>query len=144
MNFAYNCQFCRRPGIATADEEGLKIIKPEVWVPRLCCDRCGDYKVKRRGLEAALFKVARIVETCRINLDGEKRRGIETKARENLVALTKKFCGVVCDYYRLTNVWEQDMADMIFEKPRKLSIVLSTYVVGISKEAKRPQGQDVT
>lgn len=137
MNFTYTCKFCGREGIVTADEAGLSIFKPEVWIPRICCNRCGEYKVRRRGLEAAIFRVCRILETCRINLDGEKRDGLETRARENLVALTKKFSTLVCDYYRVTNIWEPDFADMIFEKPTKASVTIAAYVQGVKEILKK-------
>jgi len=141
MKFAYNCKFCGNPGIVTGDDEGLKMVKPEIWLPRICCNRCGDYMVSKRKLTEAIVKTCRIIESCRINLGPEKRAAVETRCREQLVDLSKRFATMVCNYYRLTNIWEQQFADMLADKPDKCTTVLSMFIQGMAKESKSHQKQ---
>ncbi len=142
-NFAYNCKFCGRPGIVQADEAGLGMFSIEKWLPRICCNRCGEFMDQKRKCEQAILQVCRIIETCRINLAEEKRKGVETRAKMNLESYTKKYASVVCNYYRVTNVWEQQFADMIFKKPTKAATALAVYIQGIAREARQGNQQPV-
>jgi len=137
MNFAYKCKFCGKPGIVTGDGEGLALIKPEIWLPKICCDRCGDYMVQKRKLTEAFTRICRSLESCRATVGIEKRATMETVCKSRIVDLTKRFAALACNYYRLTNVWDQEFSDMMFENPGKFPTILSTYLSGLAREARR-------
>jgi hypothetical protein len=138
MNFAYTCKFCGKPGIVTADEAGLEMFKPEVWIPKICCNRCGAFMEKKRGLEAALVKACRVLQTCRTNFDAEKRQGTETKTRDSIVAISRKFCEMVCNHFRVQTVWDGDFPQMMFDKPEKVGNYIGEYVRSIRKISATP------
>jgi hypothetical protein len=74
---------------------------------------------------------------CRVLQTDSKVKSGDEKIKAKLVILTKRFSQVACDYYRLTNVWEQDFADMIFTNPDKLHTILSTYLQQLARESRK-------
>jgi len=138
MNFAFKCKFCGKPGVVTGDDAGLEIIKPEKWIPNICCNRCGDYMVRKRKNQTAIFNLCRSLETSRFNLRGEKLNDMENRVRERLVDATKALCSIVCNYYRTTTVWDQEFPAMLMDKPDKAGVVIGVYIRSVAKEAKKP------
>jgi len=136
ISLHYTCKFCRKPGFAHADESGLTLITQLKWLANICCDRCGRYMVQKRKVLDALAKCCRILEVCRMSRN-DKRGEAEAAALQNLMFLTKKLSEIVCSYYRVTNIWEEDFAQMIFDKPTKLSAIVSAYIRGVAHESRK-------
>ena len=133
-----NCKFCGKPVWMECDEDGLAFLNPEVWLKKIACNRCGDYKVNLRKTENAIYSVCQLLRGCRQNMVGSKRLEMESKVREKLDSLTKRFCCLVCDYFRITNLWDSAVPEMIFNKPDRAGNALSVYLKTIAKEAAAP------
>jgi hypothetical protein len=134
--FDYNCKFCGKPGTVEGDEAGLHMFKPEVWLPKMACNRCGKYLEEKRRQMTDLLKACRVLQTCRAS-KGDKVKAIEEQTHLKLEILTKRFSTLVCDYYRLTNVWDREFPELLFEKPHAVEILVGVYIRGMAHEAKK-------
>lgn len=133
MNIPYKCKFCAYEGIVTiADDYPKDIINIEAWIPKLCCNRCGQFMEKKRKVLDSIRRACTQLLAVRVTMDEEKARGTETKLRMILEVLTKKFCSLVCDYYHKTNVWDADFANLLMEKPDHWYNVTAHYLRGIA------------
>ena len=132
----YACKFCGKPGQVEAFPEGFAMIRPEVWIPNLACNRCSDFKVALRKLENSVANACQVLNSCRASLDGEKKNGAETKIRTRIDDFTKRICGITCVHYRVANVWSPDFTQMIVESPNRCRAAIRIYVRGIEKESR--------
>lgn len=138
MNFAYKCKFCGKPGIVTGDDEGLKTIKPEIWLPKICCNRCGDFMVAKRRVTDAIARTCRMIINSRFKPLADRAES-DRDYLACLTAQTKRYAHLACEYHRLTNVWDEAFPRMLFEQPDKAGIALKIYLRGLAKEAKTHQ-----
>jgi len=130
-SYAYNCKFCSKPGIVKADPLGLEMFTLEKWLPKIACNRCGAFMDLKFKITQELNRMCRVLQT-----DSKVKRGDE-KIKAKLVILTKRYSQVACDYYRLTNVWEEQFAEMIFDHPGELYTILNTYLQQLAREARK-------
>lgn len=114
------------------DDEGLKMFHPDQWLPKIACERCATYKENFRKTENRIVAVCQLLRGCRLNMNGPKRLELESRFREKLDDLTKRLCGFVCNYFRVTNVWDDAVPQMIFEKPESASVYIGVYLRGIA------------
>ena len=112
------------------------MFKPEVWLSKMACNRCGKFMETKRNQSADLSKACRVLQTCRAS-KGEKVKAIEEQTRLKLEVLTKRFSTLVCDYYRVTNVWDREFPDLLFDKPDSVEIAIGVYVRGVAAAAKK-------
>ena len=113
----YACKFCSKPGMVKAYTEGFAMIKPEIWIPNIACNRCAGFKTALRKLENSVANACQILNTCRASLEGEKKNGVETRIRTRIDDFTKRICNITCEHYRVTNVWSEDFTQMILDAP---------------------------
>lgn len=125
MNIAYNCKFCKRPGIAVA-EDGVDMFQIQKWIPMLACNRCADYMEGKRKLIDSIKKVC--LDLVAADHRGKRNSEIETSSRAMLEALTKKFARIVCDYFHLQNVWDVEFVNMLMEKPGRFWDICHQYI----------------
>lgn len=128
MNIAYECKFCNRPGIVIMEESPGIQFQIEKWKPILCCNRCGDFMVAKRKITDLIQRNAACLNVCRITLQGEKLLKAESMCREAFTKLTKQFATVVCDYFRKTNVWDQEFVNMLMDKPDRFWHLCNQYM----------------
>lgn len=128
MKLNTNCKFCDKPVWVECDDGGLSILNPEVWLPKIACNRCAEYKVNLRRAESSVYSTCQLLRGCRQNMSGSARIELESKVREKLDTLTKRISTVVCDYFRVVNQWERDFTDNIFENPMKAGTVIGVYI----------------
>lgn len=126
-----NCKFCDKPVWMDCDEDGLIFLDESIWIKKIACDRCSDYRVSLRKIEASVYSACQLLRGCRFNMNGEARIKVESLVREKLDTLTKRIATLACDYFRVANQWERDFTDQIFEHPMKASVVIGIYLRGI-------------
>lgn len=129
------CKICVKPISMDCDEAGLAFLNESVWIKKIACNRCSDYKVGLRKTVEAVYSVCQLLRGCRQNMAGQARLQLESKVREKLATLTKRFCYLVCAYHRVTNVWDQAVPDMIFDNPDRAAVAMSVYIKAIAKES---------
>ena len=132
MKMDYACKYCQRPGSVNVGDGDVELEAARRWFPLLCCDRCGQFRVKMRNVRARLMKVATTISSAR----PETRNEILAKSDPVIELITKKIATLVCDYYRVTNVWERDFVDQITENPGKADLVVASYVAGVARIAR--------
>ena len=142
---AYTCKLCRRTGVASYDETA-PISDLSKWLPLLHCNHCSDW------LEAKNRLTAKIAQLCRIIQVGQawhptkpeqvrERTAKLTSAANGLEVITKAMAGAACNYFHLTNVWEQDFADLLAENPAQHPRIITDYLRRLSKMVKPRQDQ---
>lgn len=136
MNIDYKCKFCGRTGWVEAPEGELGMFRVPLWTPLLCCDRCADYRRVRRKVWDAVERccVALLQLRLCVTLSHEQ----EAILRQAFTRLTKRFAGIVCDYFRQARVWEADFVEMLMAQPAKYQSILGGYERGMGREL---QGQ---
>jgi hypothetical protein len=125
----YTCRFCGAKHVAEYDDDcpGMQL---ESWMKLICCNRCADYNVGRRDITDGIAAACRLVQIGTFNgkrLAQEK----EASVREALTKLTKRYATLICDSLRLTNVWDPDFVNQLFEHPDKWPTILRAYVTGL-------------
>ena len=138
----YACKFCRKPGTVKADTEGFSMVKPEVWIPNIACNRCAGFKAALWKLDNSVANACQVLNTCRASFQGEKKEAAELKIRKRIDDFTKMICNITCEHYRVTNVWSADFTQMILDKPGHSRIAIGVYVKGIAKESKTQPDDD--
>lgn len=135
MTLNYTCRFCSKPGSIECDDSGMGCVTVKVWSNKIACRRCADFHTSRSKIEDQIFGMARLVQMIR---DGQpdKRQALEAKASEKIERLTKKYCSLACDFFRLENFWDRDFCDMIMEHPTKAGTFMKKYLNGVSKMAR--------
>jgi len=114
-NVAYECKFCRKPGVITLEGEFSNRIKKLLSLA--CCNRCGDFFVAKRNMEDRIKEIALSLYTARLTKTAQLQ-DIVGLAREKLNKLTHAYAELVCRYWRITTVWEPDFIEQIFDHPR--------------------------
>jgi hypothetical protein len=138
MNIAYDCKFCHQPGVVIL-EDGAPMFQVESWKPLLCCNRCGDYQEQKRETGRRILRGAVLLLQVRVTLSGQKLKDEEQKIQERLTALTKRYAAVVCDHFRVTNIWQEEFVLMLMEQPRQVYDILRRYIKGVAEAAQQPQ-----
>lgn len=112
------CKFCKRPLKLHFDDEYAKLRDPFGLMRLAACNRCGDYRAKRRGLLMDLHRL------CCIAAGSEKgkeacARGIEAALR----AYSEMFA-----QYQVSTPPEFDSAilESVMSKPTEYAHVLGT------------------
>ena len=132
MKMDYTCKYCQRPGSVNVGDSDVELEAARRWFPLLCCDRCGQFRVKMRKVRAYLVSVATDIKAA----TPATHKSVMEKAVPTIELITKKIATLVCDYYRVTNVWERDFVDQITENPGKADLVVASYVAGVARIAK--------
>lgn len=126
MIIQYKCKFCSRDG-GVEIEDNPDMFHVEKWKPLLCCNRCGDYMEKRRGLSESIVKSCVFLQQARATQSGAALGKFEAGVREKLTELTKRMAALVCDYYRKTNIWDCDFVNMLAEQPKSAWQIVNKY-----------------
>ena len=136
----YVCQYCRQPGhIEFYDPPlipGRAAFDVSKFIPLLCCDRCATYERKRRDLFYVLLRQASKVMTIRIlapDDEDDERKFLEEKIRKSLARLTKIFGQAVADFWRVSFIWEPELADSIMREPSRAAHLLGGYIRAIKR-----------
>lgn len=133
MKLEYNCKFCRRPGFVVIGDTPIEHEAAERWFPMLCCDRCGIFREKIRKVRMAIRGLALKFS----NPEGRTPVEIIQKSSEAITEATKKVTTLVCDYYRVQNIWSRDFPQQIFDNPARADLVIKNYIQGVSEIAKK-------
>lgn len=120
----YTCPCCGKPGTAEYDPEYVREIGK--WKPMLHCDRCADFRSELSRLRESAKRVCMIILTT----------GEISKSRDKLTEITKKISNVVCNQWRVTNVWEPDFVNQLVDQPRQSDTIINLFARGIRKMRK--------
>ena len=132
MKRDYVCRFCAKPGSVVYGDSPTEMLAADAWFRMLCCDRCGDFRI-------AMREVKRKMQHVVIQIINAPRRGspehskLMASAGEYVSELTKKITTLVCDFYRVQNIWDRDFAAQIMEKPNKSDIIIKAYIGGVAR-----------
>ena len=135
----YTCRVCGTKRVAEYDDQcpGVHIAR---WLGLIVCDRCHDYLVPRRRTEACISRLCLTLETVR--MAGRQDSNAEAEIRRRFESLTRRYAKIVCDYYWLQPVWEQDWVEQLMEHPGKAGVIVAAYVDGIRRIAKQKQEKE--
>jgi hypothetical protein len=105
------------------------------WNRRLAklvsCNRCSDFFMERFKVRETICNLAwEIYNFTRV---GTNKPNAIQQCREAIIAATKKLASLECEFYNLQNFWEMEFAQMIFEKPEKVTRILKDYSSRIYK-----------
>ena len=127
---AYTCKLCRRPGEAKYDDTEIPLDLGK-WVSMLTCNRCYDYRDKKRLHADDIWRTCYDYSIARNLTDDSKRSEAVKRAREALVRKTKAFAGLICTHWNKMTVWEPDFVQMLLDHPDKSHQVLRDYERGV-------------
>lgn len=138
MKRDYVCRFCAKPGSVVYGDTPVELEAANRWFKFPCCDRCGNFRMAIRELKKKIQHVA-------IQIINAPRRGspehskLMASAGEYVSQLTKKITTLVCDFYRVQNIWDRDFADQIMEKPDKSDVIIKVYIAGVAKYSRQKE-----
>ncbi len=124
------CKFCQKPLRLEIDERCPRA-DAEFWITLAACNRCADYQNAVARLAESMASICRALLISRAG--NTPKPEVQERYRTLLVDKTKHYAKAVCDHFHKMTVWEPDFAQMIFDKPQQLDIVLSGYRRGIPK-----------
>ena len=128
----YNCKICGKQGMSSYDPV-CPIKDFNAWKSMLTCNSCYDFRHEFNKVGSAVAKQAYSLVLSRQTMDND----MEGKIKPVIDMLTKKICSLVCNHYRVTNVWDESFADQILEKPDKAWFFLNFYRRGVQDSAKQ-------
>lgn len=133
MNIQHACKFCSAPVTLELGEEMLEFFNLDYWKSLSACNRCADYREKKRGL------IDRIVDRSVVWLrhQNHQLRLNETEAeelRKSIVGATQKYADLICKFYRHHFSWEPDFAQQIMDNPVNTMRILSFFEGSISRK----------
>ncbi len=116
----YTCKFCKQNRTFECDiDDNCPPLDMEKWKKALACNFCADYETERRSVERKIRAQAIALSQVRDCVKkADRLRELEEKTRDNLNALTKQFCRIVCKRFRRTNEWESMLTDTIMAQPQ--------------------------
>ena len=96
----------------------------------LCCDRCAGHNVSRNDTRHRIANACREVEIARMSGRGLSPQ-VSAAIREKLERYTKTYTTLLCDHYRLANVWDSDFPEQLMDRPDKWGVILQLYEDGL-------------
>lgn len=137
MNVAYKCKMCGREGVVIPEtlDQGKDMdsafeVFPDLvnkWSKMLTCNRCADYLSDRRDSLRKIRRACELLVASRMIKKGPKLMEMETRIRDGLTALTKRFAAITCHYFNKSNVWDVEFVNMLMDKPKEAMNVASHY-----------------
>jgi len=128
------CHFCSKPIRLDCGPHTHGIFDLTKWAKAMICDRCGEWRRASQRLEAVIvvecLNVASVRATTR---DRDAVSKVEVRAEENLIALTKRYLKIQCDYFHLEQPWDAEFVNTLMDNPRSVSKVLATCRRGLAK-----------
>ncbi len=117
----YTCKFCKQNRTFECDiDDNCPPLDLNKWKKALACNFCADYETERRSVERMIRAQAISIMQVRQGIKKpENREQYEVKCRDNLNALTKQYCRIICKRFRRTNEWEPMLTDTIMTQPEK-------------------------
>ena len=133
MNIPYHCKFCKKPGDAKFDGTNPDVVyKMPLWLSMLACDRCADYRMERRKFIEGIRKACNSYQAALSDMSGERLAAKRNAVEAALEHATKKLSAVVCEHYRVTNVWHREFVNMLMDHPDNWLTIVNKYVKGIA------------
>lgn len=130
-----SCKFCRRPLAVQYDAACAPRL--EHWIPLIACNRCADFNSGRLSFIESVWRTCYSLKVFLDSTDDPALRNEATgQARKKLNEKSRGFAKHVCDYFRLTLVWEPELTQMLLDKPLKAKHILAIYESNISKLSK--------
>jgi len=137
MTIQHKCKFCGAPVTLEMDDDGVEYFGLAYWKSLAACNRCADFREKKRALEGQLVEYA-------TNWNRHKLKQIILKAAdmenlmESIVKGTKRYADLVCRFYRLPSEWNKDFSEQILDMPHKAIQILRFYERQISRRPATP------
>ncbi len=132
MILKHKCKFCAIPLDLELDDDGAESFNLEFLKSLAACNRCADFREKKRILQDRLLDRALEWNRHRLKQVPLNSTDLE-KVRSSIVNATKKYAGLVCDFNRVQSLWNEDFAQQIFDQPHKTFSILTVYERGITK-----------
>ena len=128
------CQFCGKPIRLDCGPHTSGLFDLTKWAKAMICDRCGDWRRASQRLEAVIVVECLNVSSVRATTrDRDAVRKVEVRAEENLIALTRRYQKIQCDYFHREQPWDAEFVNILMENPRSVSKILATYRRGLQK-----------
>lgn len=112
------------------------------WKHRLAklvsCNQCADFFQARLKIRERICKITFSLwreKSGEINSSRASESELRSKYFPIIVTETKQLSTLECEFYNLTNVWEPEFAEMIFDKPNFISKILTNYSAGLHRES---------
>jgi hypothetical protein len=126
MKIEHTCKFCSAPITLEMDDDGDICFGLDYLKSIAACNRCADYREKRRSLIDRLINHSiewSRAKTKQLPLGPQEM----DKLKEAIISATKKYSDLCCRFKRIQSVWEYDFAQQIMDQPHKTMQILSFY-----------------
>ncbi len=119
MNVEAKCKFCGKSLVLEIDDDYAALGDPFKLMQLASCNRCGDFREKRRKL------MEQIKFNCMMLLGGGIKKEALPKTREILVGQIQRYMRLLAEF-KDQNVpdWDSALIDDIMEKPGNYALIL--------------------
>jgi hypothetical protein len=141
MIFPATCKFCKKAVNLEIDDAYAAERDPLGLIVMACCNRCGDFRIKRRETVETMRSLCSSVITTKVG-DGARL----SQLREALVITTKAFARNLCGFLKTDSlIWSEDLADEMMKRPREIGKILGDFSRVVRKRVEQlplaPAGQ---
>ena len=132
MTLNHKCKFCQCPVVLEMDDSAVDYFGLEFWKSLAACNRCADYREKKRRLQEQL--VDHSVKWARHKMKQVPLNEADVARLMELVEkCTKKYADLVCRFNHVQSLWQQDFMQQILDMPGKTLRILHFYERDIAK-----------
>lgn len=124
MNKSLNCKMCHRPITVEINDDYASMGDPNKLLALATCNICYDYREKRKRIESGIGKICRMIQCT----PPKARAEFITTVVGSLQTLTKLHNTAVAGYFLCTNYWDEEMVQMMTDKPEHWGNILSMTV----------------
>lgn len=125
MTRTVTCKFCTSPVTVEIYDGALQFFTIERWLSMAACNRCADYRERRRALIGAMLKILRPLDAA-----VEVGRGIKEareKCRDGAATCARKFCEHVCRHHGRETETDQNLIESLLDLPHRATEMLFAY-----------------
>jgi hypothetical protein len=128
----YTCRFCGTPHVASYDDECPGMDLDKFMQLLLCCNKCANYRRQRLSIMEGIATACRTAQVA--TAYGRRMTSeVESRVREKLEVLTKRYASIQCEHLGLTNVWDADFPQQLIDAPDKWGTILRLYDDGLKR-----------
>lgn len=132
MKIDHICKFCAVPVSLEIDDAALEFFTLEYWKSLAACNRCADFKSRKRTLVDKLLEKSVVIQRHKLKQSPLSNEDYG-RVHQSIESATKKFSELICKFYRKRHVWHQDFVQQILDMPEKTMTILNLFERSIEK-----------
>lgn len=137
MTKTVTCKFCPTPVTVVIDDGALEFMDLNKWLSMAACNRCADYREKRRSVLDAMARATRQIESDKL-LGRFSSEHVES-ARGVVMKIFGRFATLACDHYHTEKSADALIVENILENPDHSITILLAYEKGIRSQPRQAQ-----